>query len=281
MASSKNFLVRKMTRAEIDLAIDLAAKEGWNPGLHDASCFFATDPNGFFVGLLDGEPIGCISTVAYDHNFGFLGLYIVRPEFRGKGFGIQIWNHGMAYLGSRNIGLDGVVAQQNNYKKSGFKLAYRNIRYEGIANGKTFAGVTELAKIPLADLVAYDQNFFPAQRREFLQRWIKQPEGLALGLLQNQKLIGYGVIRACRNGFKIGPLFAENHSDAETLFQALTAPITGKPFYLDVPEVNPEAVALASRHNMKVVFETARMYTQAAPKLPLGKIFGVTTFEIG
>ncbi|HLA33082.1 MAG TPA: GNAT family N-acetyltransferase, partial [Pseudomonas sp.] len=30
-----------MTRAEVDLAIDWAAAEGWNPGLHDADCFYA------------------------------------------------------------------------------------------------------------------------------------------------------------------------------------------------------------------------------------------------
>jgi hypothetical protein len=32
---------------------------------------------------------------------------------------------------------------------------------------------------------------------------------------------------------------------------------------------------------MTVVFETARMYTGEAPRLPLDGIFGVTTFELG
>jgi len=32
---------------------------------------------------------------------------------------------------------------------------------------------------------------------------------------------------------------------------------------------------------MVVVFETARMYTGAAPQLPLRRLFGVTTFELG
>jgi len=32
---------------------------------------------------------------------------------------------------------------------------------------------------------------------------------------------------------------------------------------------------------MKPVFETARMYTGAAPDLPLPKLFGVTSFELG
>jgi len=45
---------------------------------------------------VDGEAIGCISTVAYNDAFGFLGFYIVRPEYRSRGYGIQIWNAGMA-----------------------------------------------------------------------------------------------------------------------------------------------------------------------------------------
>ncbi|NTW99639.1 MAG: GNAT family N-acetyltransferase, partial [Geobacteraceae bacterium] len=53
------------------------------------------------------------------------------------------------------------------------------------------------------------------------------------------------------------------------------------PFFLDIPEVNPQAVELVQRHNMKVVFETARMYRGMSPELPLGNIYGVTTFELG
>ena len=127
------YIIRTMERSEVDFAVDLAANEGWNPGLYDAVCFFKTDPNGFFVGLLDGEPIGCISGISYSGGFGFIGFYIVIPERRGQGYGIQLWDAALAHLKGHTVGLDGVVAQQPNYKKSGFALAYRNIRYEGVA----------------------------------------------------------------------------------------------------------------------------------------------------
>ena len=277
----QDFTVRNMTRKEVDLAIEWAAQEGWNPGVHDADCFYATDPGGFFVGLLNEEPISCISAVAYDGGFGFLGFYIVKPGHRGRGFGLQTWQKGLAYLGRRNVGLDGVVAQQDNYKKSGFKLAYRNIRYEGIGGGTAMPGVVDLAKIPFEDLVAYDRRLFPVQRPQFLRRWISQPERLALGVLKNGQLAGYGVIRACRKGFKIGPLFANDAEIAENLLQTLSSHVSGQPVYLDIPEVNPAARALVERHSMKMVFETARMYTGTPPQLPIEKIFGVTTFELG
>ncbi len=100
--------------------------------------------------------------------------------------------------------------------------------------------------------------------------------------MPNGNLAGYGVIRKCRSGFKIGPLFADTPELAEALFLSLKSGIEPtETFYLDTPEVNRAAVALAQRHNMKAVFETARMYTGENPDTPLNRLFGVTSFELG
>jgi GNAT superfamily N-acetyltransferase len=281
MPSNENFIIRTMLRRDVNLALDWTAKEGWNPGIHDGDCFYYTDPEGFFIGEIDDEPIGCITAVAYNDFFGFIGLYIVKPEFRGKGYGIQIWKTAMRHLGNRTIGLDGVIDQQENYKKSGFRLAYRHIRYEGIGEGSKSQRVVDLKKVSFEDLVAYDATLFSVPRPKFLKRWINQPEGDALGFLKNGKLAGYGVIRACQTGFKIGPLFADEEQIAEDLFNSLAGKVTGEIVFLDTPEANYSAIALAKRHDMKMVFETARMYTKKPYSLPLHRIFGVTSLELG
>ncbi len=92
---------------------------------------------------------------------------------------------------------------------------------------------------------------------------------------------GLGVIRPCRTGFKIGPLFADTPAIAEALYTALSAHAPGEPIYLDTPENNAEAVALAARHEMSEVFGCARMYVGPPPDLPHHAIYGVTTFELG
>lgn len=281
---NKNYTIKTMNRKEIDIAIEWAAKEGWNPGLHDANCYFAADKNGFLIGRLGDQPIATISAIKYGDSFGFLGFYIVKPEYRGKGYGIQIWNAGLKYLKGVNIGLDGVVTQQENYKKSGFKLAYRNIRYEGIGGGNSpkRSEIVELSTIPFETIDRYDQPFFPANRSRFTKSWISQPECHALGIVQNGKLAGYGVIRKCRNGYKIGPLSADNPELGESLFLALKSKTSlSEPIFLDTPEVNQAAVALAEKNKMKVSFETARMYMGDFPDMPLDRFFGVASFEIG
>src|ERR687897_410610 len=112
--------IRTMRPDEIPIAVDWAAAEGWNPGLADAACFAAADPQGFFIGEFEGAPAATVSCVNYGADFAFLGFYIVRKDLRGRGFGLRLWDAAIAHAGSRVIGLDGVVAQQQNYRKSGF-----------------------------------------------------------------------------------------------------------------------------------------------------------------
>ncbi|APA89491.1 GNAT family N-acetyltransferase (plasmid) [Paraburkholderia sprentiae WSM5005] len=281
MDDRSDFFVRNMSSSEVDLAIEWAAAEGWNPGLHDAQCFWNADPNGFFVGIWRGEPVACISAVAYDERFGFIGLYIVKPAFRSMGFGRRTWQHAMRYLADRTIGLDGVVAQQQNYQKSGFQLAYRNIRFQGVVRAASAANVMNARAVPFAQLVAYDSACFSTARSRFLAGWIAQPQALALAHVRNAQISGYGVLRRCRTGYKIGPLFADDARIANDLFDGLAASVAGEVITLDVPEINAAAVALAQRNGMVSVFETARMYTRATPAVPVQRVFGVSSFELG
>lgn len=116
--SDSTYTIRAMARADLDRTIDWAEAEGWNPGLDDAGCFHANGQGGFLLGELDGIPITSISTVRYGEGYSFLGFYICVPEQRGKGFGYPFWEVGMALLGTRIIGLDGVPDQQQNYRKA-------------------------------------------------------------------------------------------------------------------------------------------------------------------
>jgi GNAT superfamily N-acetyltransferase len=170
------FAVRRATAEEFAVAIGWARDEGWNPGLGDLEAFLAADPSGFLMGFADGKPVSSISVVRYGDEQGFLGFYIVHPEVRGKGFGIATWNAGMAYLEKRTVGLDGVVAQQDNYTKSGFQLVGRNIRFTGVPGLAGLPGSavkTEAARADHADQIEIlDRVCFGVPRPDFLKAWI-------------------------------------------------------------------------------------------------------------
>jgi GNAT superfamily N-acetyltransferase len=286
--------IRNMTRSEVDKLVDWAAREGWNPGLHDADLFWATDSEAFIAADHDGEMIGGGAITSYRGNYGFMGFFIVRPEFRGRGFGNQLWHVRRDRLIQRlqagaTIGMDGVFAMQDYYTRGGFVFSHRDLRFsreisEGelpLSDCADGAVVRPLAEIPFEEILAYDRSCFPAPRPTFLKGWIGQPDSLALGCQRDGRLSGFGVVRSCRKGCKIGPLFSDDIQTADALFTYLIKFAAGGPVYFDAPENNPAALKLVHQHGMTEVFGCARMYLGPAPDIAHQRIFGVTTFELG
>ncbi|MGE6786441.1 GNAT family N-acetyltransferase [Ensifer adhaerens] len=276
--------IRRASRAELDVMIDWAAEEGWNPGLGDAGPFWAADPDGYWVAEAEDGPVAAISLVRYNDSYAFLGFFITRPDHRGQGIGRQLWQQAMSVADRRIVGLDGVVAQQDNYRRSGFAYAHANIRYGGVIDvvEPPGADLLEVAPVHMSLLTDYDRRFVPARREVFLREWLKSSDGRrSVVLLRDGAVAAYGTIRACRNGFKVGPLFSDTETGADVVFRKLAAGVNGSEIYLDVPEPNASAKALCDRYNLKPVFETARMYRGPDPGLPLARIYGITTFELG
>ncbi|MEU4727550.1 GNAT family N-acetyltransferase [Streptomyces sp. NPDC023588] len=277
------FEITGASAADMGLIRSWAEEEGWNPGDSDRFAFVVADPEGFLVGRRGGEPVACISAVRYGDGFGFIGFYIARPDVRGQGYGMQLWRAAMQRLDGRLVGLDGVVAQQNNYRKSGFRPAWNNIRYEGAPQGEGDgeAEIVDAAFLPFGVLAAYDRQFFPESRDAFLAAWTGLPGRTALAAVRDGRVEGLGVVRPSSAAHRIGPLYAATPQVAAALLRRLAQHAPGGLVALDVPDANPEATALCEGLGLVPTFETARMYTGPAPRLALRELFGVTSLELG
>lgn len=280
--------IKKANLEEFQQVVDWAANEGWNPGLADLEAFYKTDPDGFLIGLLDSKVITAISVVKYNHAFGFLGFYITHPDYRGQGFGLKIWNEGIQYLSGTTIGLDGVLQQQDNYIASGFKFSGRNIRYMGIPElSKTYG--TAYATKPPRDIdqpwiKELDRRCFGCARESFLHNWIGSQDQTrqTLVIFKQSKPCGFGTIRQCKSGYKIGPLFSTDPNAASPLFQALCELIpSGSEITLDIPQCNSKAMELTKDFGLEPTFETARMYRGTPPLIDWQNVYGITSFELG
>lgn len=273
-------LVRKLEPGEVEQLIGWAAAEGWNPGLKDAVAFRATDADGFIGAFVDGEMVAGISAVAYGRSYGFIGLYISREDMRGRGHGKAVWEAGMAHLDGRTIGLDGVDEQVENYRRKGFAPAYRTIRFGGgFAGHPVDAGkLTVVTPDLLPQVMAFDRRSFPESRDRFLARWLMPPH-LARVAVSNGAVTGYGVMRKCRSGWKIGGLSAIDDGTAAALVQHLAASADGD-IFIDVPAPRQQLIGFLLGSGLRPGFETTRMYL--GKPIPLApELFGVTTLELG
>ncbi len=279
--------LRKLDPDGVKTLVKWAEEEGWNPGPHDAEVYWATDPDGFYGYYLKDTLIAGGAIVAYGKAFGFMGLFIVKPEFRGQKIGQQLWYQRRDTLLKRlntgaSIGMDGVVAMQPFYEKGGFKIAFRDERYERIGDSFEVDGrISPITEADFASIAAYDTLCFGYPRSRFLKPWLSLHGSKTFKYVEQGQLKGFAVIRKAHRGYKVCPLFANNAEIAEALYKACLNAVIGEPLYLDIPVVNPAAMRLVEKFKATYVFECARMYYGEIPDLPIHKVFGITTFELG
>ncbi|XP_066289941.1 holothin acyltransferase-like isoform X1 [Branchiostoma lanceolatum] len=308
---TEHYHVRLMTSpSELSLLLEWAVAEGWNPGVYDAESYFRQDPTGFYLAELDGVPIGGLGSVKCGEDLGSMCLYVIKPPFRGKGYGYRMWKEVIKKTGNRNMFLESVAAQQSNYEKSGFVPGlWQTTRFRGVGRDDVhnvdYAGnhvtLVSVDEVDLEDLCAFDQRVFGAPRPAFLKSWINQPGMVGLVAIesliniddhhQNREstIVGYGCIRLCYEGYqsatfsrKIGPIFAESSTVGSQLFKGLVATVPlGIPFYIDVINTNKGAMRMVEEFGVESMFQTTRMFTKGNWGVQTSLTYGQTTLEMG
>ncbi|WGW05938.1 GNAT family N-acetyltransferase [Tropicibacter oceani] len=271
---------RTATLAEVGQLLDWAAQEGWNPGIDDAVAFHAADPAGFFVAQTDGQPVAGISVVNHSDSFAFLGLYLCRPAYRGKGIGYGLWAHAMAHAGHRTIGLDGVPAQEENYARSGFVLAGRTRRLVGPIPSEPLT--LPLARTQDAEAIAVlDHAANGVTRKRFLREWLRQTANRKTVVVhQAGELVGFATARQCREDCKIGPIVAPDAATALGLAHQAAAALGATTGIIDVPDTCAAFEQRLRRNGFIESFGTARMY-RGNPPTTGARLQAVATLELG
>lgn len=278
------FEVGPASAAELGIMAEWAAAEGWNPGRTDAAAFVVADPCGFLIGRLDGEPAASISVVRYGADFGFLGFYIVRPDLRGRGLGYRTWKAGMARMDGRTVGLDGVMEQQANYGRSGFRWAWTSLRCEGApptVEAPSGVRLVDARSIPFDKLAAFDRRYFGVARDAFLAAWVGLPDRSSRVALRGDDIVGFSTLRDAQSASRVGPLFAADAEIAGALVSDLAKERGAASVAVDVPGVNERAGEWAREAGLTPTFEIARMYTGPPPECDRAGLFGITSLELG
>ena len=272
------FTVSTATAAGWRQVTDWAHREGWNPGLHDAECFLATDPGGFFVGSLGDRPVAAVSLVNHNDRYAVWGHYLVDPEFRNHGYGRATCRVARKHAGDRILASDAMPDQVENYTRSGLVRAHDTVHYVGTPRRAGARGTVPFEPGWLDRVVDYDRRSFPGGRPEFLRHWLTAPGHVTFLRVVDGALAGYGVLRPARGRHRIGPLIADSAADAEAVFAALVDSLDpGAEVSLFAPgEQGPFATSLGLAEEFRVV----RMYTKA-PDTSADRVYAIGSLELG
>ena len=288
--------IRTVMRSDVPLITEWARREGFAPGKGDVAIYRQTDRQGIWVGCLGGEPIGCIAGVRYNLAYGFIGLYLVRPEHRGHGYGLELWQHALEHLQDVDcIGLEAAETRINDYARWGFQKATPTIRWQRSGpwhepdhgDGGLPAGLQLLRgdAIPDMPLQVYDAQRELSPRPHFLSDWLHHPAGTVVALLdQQQACHGFARIRPCLlrrgEGWRIGPLLADSPNLAAFLIRNLLGDHPGV-VIIDSPGGNGDASPMLQDLGFEPVGRTLRMYRGRMPTEGLEQVYGLACLELG
>ncbi|KAF9291827.1 hypothetical protein BGZ68_001819 [Mortierella alpina] len=306
--------------------------EHWNPGSggHDIrQVFHKIDPNGFFLGRIasesdhkssDDKVVSIISAVRFgDSKLGWIGYYLVDPAYRGRGYGLLGFHRALDHLQDcTSIGLDGVMAQVENYKKSGFTtINWQNERRHGsvvdvvetkepalvqaIRENKVL-GLVNITDAPVERLAALEEQFMGLQRPDFVRNWAQfhgagkdEPQlgrfgAAVVSTSDPNKVLGYGCVRRAETSYRVGPLYATSGEVAKQILVKLAMAVVdadrqtphGVPlmFDIDMPNTNVEAVKIMDGFGWKNTFPSLRMWKGPGPKVDVNGVYGICTLEI-
>lgn len=294
--SKAHLSLRCMGEKDLEMVMNWCKEEEWNVGKYDAAAYYALDPKGHFLFLLDKQPVGAISIVKYSPQLFAIGPFIVKKEYRNKGFGSQIWQYAIELLEKNNNAtacLNSVPAQISRYAGSGFKKDFHIQRWQKSFIKKTSnveetrENLKQLNSVSIESIIEYDQSIFSAPRKKLLAKFIQNEHIVGFASADEKgKITGFGLIRPCIQGYRIGPLYADHIENAQKLFQTLLGKANNSTVFIDAPSHNPYIEPFTSFFNLDRVSEadTVAMFRGEVP-ITLNtnnhKNYAICSLEVG
>jgi GNAT superfamily N-acetyltransferase len=243
MPDEPNIEVRTLQPADLPEALRLAASEGWNQTEADWYRVQKLCPQGCFAAFDRSALVGTVTTVTHSRDLAWIGMMLVRQEYRGRGIGKRLMAASLDYCdkaGIRTIKLDATAAGRPLYERFGFTPEATIERWQGVADRdpektRELLGLSDSARQALYKI---DQQAFGTERRELLDRLIRDaccgPAIVADSSSPRFALAGFALARRGLRASYAGPIVALDRSVAVALLDVLLARLHGQTVYFDL-----------------------------------------------
>ena len=254
-------MIRCMRLEDIPAAMLLKHSAGWNQTEQDWANILALEPEGCWVYEAGGKVAGSTTAVCYGQDLAWIGMVLVSPEFRGRGYGRALLEHALRFLERRRVRvvrLDATDMGRPLYEKLGFRDECAVERWTAAAVEKPGSQHPLRAACleSVADVAGFDRTAFGADRSAVLARLLACFPAERLRLPN-----GFAMARPGSTAHFVGPCVASDAATARGLLETLLSRHAGEGVFWDILPENEEAVRMAvefgfqrRRRLMRMVF---------------------------
>jgi GNAT superfamily N-acetyltransferase len=240
--------IRLMTVADLPFGMRLKAANGWNQTEADWRRYLELQPDGCFVAMLDGKPVGTLTTCVFG-PVAWIAMVLVDSEYRGRGVGTALMHQALEFLEQQGVSsarLDATPLGQPLYEKLGFVAEYSLHRYEGsLPPAEPKQGPVPLSVEPLIpayvpDVLQIDREVTQTDRRKLLLRLASEfPETMRV-LRGASATLGFCGARPGARALQIGPCLARGPA-GRSLLEDVRQQYGRKQVFIDIPDDNEPA----------------------------------------
>ncbi|KAH3854463.1 uncharacterized protein F36G3.2-like [Dreissena polymorpha] len=191
----------------------------------------ALDPKYLMVAVDENdEPVGYGGITLATPDICYIGNFIVREDWRGKGIGQLISQALIERAGDRNIAMDAVSYMGDFYERNGFKFSTSNVAYNTVCVNEAMKKSVQ-SEFKCRDLTEdlwpmvtkYDRQVYPTLDRErILRAWFCAEGSRAMVAFRVNQVVGYGSIHEKpHQEYGLKNVFADNESVVEAILREL------------------------------------------------------------
>jgi len=281
--------VRRLERSDLDFAVHLTFKEGWNYTSLEIGRLLELDPEGSFV-YEDGERLGFITSVNYGRT-GVIGHLIVSSKGRGRGIGHLLIEAAIGHM--EDAGVDSVLVYSTHdgkriYEKYGFiardDMLCVHIRLQRNHQSGLSPTCPLITDRDLDQVVSIDREVFGDDRTRIIRTLYKDSPRGAFKLERDGRIEGYIFGRPDHIGHDLGPWACLNgvEGDAQSLFDTAMTSFGEGIVYMGTFHRNAAAVRILKQMEwdnswtIPLMMRGESRYTG-----DINKVFGIAAFELG
>jgi ribosomal protein S18 acetylase RimI-like enzyme len=266
VSTMESLFVRTLAQADLEFAYELDVGERWNDTEDDLLRMYEYEPKGCFIAEVDQKPAGHVFSVIYG-KLGWIGLLIVKPEYRRKRIATRLMHTVIDYLSQRGvqtIRLEAATGISELYRKLGFIDEYDSLRFSKTVekpDQQMKGSSRQIKKEDIKGIAWFDKKYFGADRTRVLRRLFAENPRLCFAEFDGTSIDGYIMCRRAKSGYVIGPFVCnpENEETAEGLLQICMNRLGNTTVYVGVPATSKSAVDLLTRHGFMRYSRSIRM----------------------